>query len=136
MRQLNEKVAAIALKHDEVERELSTLLTDTKLGSKREAAEEQAAAERAAAAQVVEQKAKTLGLHAVFQELGIASGFLARAVQWCSQMGADTAADLAYLKKGEVDQLVENLELDMPILKQRQLAAKLAAAFKLVKDEI
>ena len=55
-------------------------------------------------------------------------------MQWCSQTGADTAADLAYLKRGEVDQLVESL--DIPILKQRQLAAKLAVAFKLVKDEV
>ena len=100
------------------------------------AAEEKAAAERAAAAQVVEQKAKTLGLHAVFQELGIASGFLARAVQWCSQMGADTAAELAYLKREEVDQLVESLGLTFPILKQRQIAARLAAAFKVGKDEV
>jgi len=51
-------------------------------------------------------------------------------------MGADTAADLAYLKRGEVDQLVESLGLTIPILKQRQLAAKLATALKLAKDEV
>ena len=97
---------------------------------------EKAVGDRAAAERAVVQKAKTLGLHAVFEEMGIASGPLARAVQWCTQKGADTAADLAHLKRGEVDQLVESLGLTIPILKQRQLAAKLAAAFKLVKDEV
>ena len=100
-----------------------------------------AAAERAAAdgakEQAVVQKAKDLGLYAVFQEHGIQGDALARAVQWCGEMGADTTEDLAHLRREEVEQLVGSLGLSMPIIKQRKLAEKLIGAFRLdSKDEL
>ena len=83
-----------------------------------------------------QEQAKRLGLHAVFQELGIAGDALARALKWCRDQGAETAEDLTYVKRDEVDPLVEILSLGLPILKQRKLADKLATHFRLPKDEV
>ena len=82
-------------------------------------------AETADRAAVVE-KAKTLGIYEVFREVGIPDDALARAVQWCTKMGAESAEDLSYLQEKELQQLVESLGL--PILKQRKLAEKLLRA--------
>ena len=87
-----------------------------------------------ARALAVVQKARLLGLYAVFQEQGIASDALARAVQWCTDMGAAAAEDLSYLRREEIAQLVKSLGL--PIIKQRKLVEKLAAAVHLAKDEV
>ena len=84
-----------------------------------------------------QEQAKLLGLYAVFQELGIAGDALARALRWCRDQGAEAAEDLNYLKREEVDQLVEILGLGLPILKQRKLAEKLATQFRgSAKDEV
>ena len=84
-----------------------------------------------------QEQAKLLGLYAVFQELGIAGDALARALIWCRDQGAEAAEDLNYLKREEVDQLVEILGLGLPILKQRKLAEKLATQFRgSAKDEV
>jgi len=92
------------------------------------AAAEKAATDRAAEEQAVVQKAKDLGLYAVLEAHDVAGDALARAVQWCTEKGADAAEDLKRLKRDEIDQLVESLGL--PILKQRKLADNLAGTFR------
>ena len=74
----------------------------------------------------VEEKAKTLGICEVFQEVGLPDDAVARAVRWCSEMGVESAGDLSYLREAEVDKLAGGLGL--PIVKQRKLADKLLRA--------
>ena len=90
-------------------------------------------------AQAIE-KAKTLGIYEVFQEFDLPNDALARAEQWLvlwskeaskqyfSEMGAESAGDLSYLREVEVEELVESLGLGLPVLKQRKLAEKLLRA--------
>ena len=123
------KAAELGERHSKCETILDKLkATAGETVAAENAAAEKAAASRAAEEQAVVQKAKGLGLYAAFQEHGIAGDTLARAVQWCTEKGADAAEDLRHLKQDEVDQLIESLGL--PILKQRKLADKLAETFR------
>lgn len=79
-------------------------------------------------------RATSLGIYSTFQEYSISDDALIRAVQWCSDMGADTADDLAYLRPEEILELVANLGL--PKLKQRRLADALSASLPRGKDEV
>ena len=87
-----------------------------------------AAVEKAAAVA----HATSLGIYAIFQEYGVSDDALIRAVQWCRDMGADAADDLAYLRPEEIVELVSTL--DLPKLKQRKLADALSVPRG--KDEI
>ena len=84
-------------------------------------------ARQVAEAQALE-RAKTLGIYEIFQELDLPDDALARAVRWCSKMGAESAGDLAYLRAAEAEELVGSLGLGLPILQQRKLADKLLRA--------
>jgi len=104
------------------------------------AAGDKAVADAGGEQEVVE-KAKALGLYdhlrVVLGREKLQTETLARAVQWCADMGAKVATDLTHLRPEDMVPLVQSLGLKIPVHKQQKFADKLAAAiFKAAKDEL